>query len=109
MAKGSKPPKTYRSFVERYPELGQAWELVRRAEGKGSLDEKTCRLVKLGIAIGGMREGAVHSAVRKALGAGVSREEISQVVALAASTLGFPSTVAVYSWIDEQVEDTDKA
>ena len=109
MAKGSKPPKTYKSFVERYPELGQAWELVRRAEGKGDLDEKTIRLVKLGIAIGGMREGAVHSAVRKALGAGVSRAEIAQVVALAASTLGFPSTVAVYSWVGEQVEETEKS
>jgi len=109
MGKGSKPPKTYKSFVERYPELGQAWELVRRAEGNGDLDEKTIRLVKLGIAIGGMREGAVHSAVRKALGAGVSRAEIAQVVALAASTLGFPSTVAVYSWVGEQVDETEKS
>ena len=38
MAKGSKPPKTYRSFVERYPELGQAWELVRRAGAGTTMD-----------------------------------------------------------------------
>ena len=108
-SKSAKPPKTYKSFVERYPELGQAWELVRRAEAKGGLDGKTLRLVKLGIAIGGMKEGAVHSAVRKAVAAGVSSEEIAQVVAMAASTLGFPSTVAVYSWVQEQVDATGKA
>jgi len=108
MGKSAKPPKTYRLFVERYPELGQAWELVRRAEAKGGLDEKSLRLVKLGIAIGGMKEGAVHSAVRKALAAGISVDEIGQVVALAASTLGFPSTVAVYSWVHEQIESAEK-
>ncbi len=108
MGKSAKPPKTYRLFVESYPELGQAWELVRRAEVKGGLDEKSLRLVKLGIAVGGMKEGAVHSAVRKALSAGITVDEVGQVVALAASTLGFPSTVAVYSWVQEQVESAEK-
>jgi hypothetical protein len=48
-----------------------------------------------------MREGAVHSAVRKARDASVSLAEMEQVVALAASTIGFPSSVAVWSWIRE--------
>ncbi len=108
MGKVAKPPKTYQQFVDRYPDLGKAWDLVRRAERDGPLDAKTLRLVKLGIAIGGMKEGAVHSAVRKALSAGVSPAEIEQVVAMATSTLGFPSTVAVFSWVDEQVEDVGK-
>jgi alkylhydroperoxidase/carboxymuconolactone decarboxylase family protein YurZ len=56
-----------------------------------------------------MKEGAVHSAVRKAIAAGVSRDEIGQIVAMAASTLGFPSTVAVYSWIHEQIDATGKS
>jgi 4-carboxymuconolactone decarboxylase len=102
--KGGKVPKTYGRFIERYPEIGQAWELLRKAEQKGGLNEKTTRLVKLGIAIGGMKEGAVHSGVRKALDAGASREEIEQVIAMAASTLGLPSTVAIYSWVLEQIE-----
>jgi 4-carboxymuconolactone decarboxylase len=79
---------------------------MREQETKGGLDEKTRRLVKLGIALGGMKEGAVHSGVRKAVEAGASREEIEQVVALAASTLGLPSTVAVYSWVLEQIQKT---
>jgi alkylhydroperoxidase/carboxymuconolactone decarboxylase family protein YurZ len=102
--KSGKVPKTYGLFLDRYPEIGQAWELLRKAEAKGGLSEKSTRLIKLGIAIGGMKEGAVHSGVRKALSAGCSREEVEQVVAMAASTLGLPSTVAIYSWVLEQIE-----
>lgn len=91
-------PDSYKAFVETYPELEKAWDAVRGAEKKGPLDEKTIRLVKLGISIGAMREGAVHSALRKASAAGASREEIRQVIALAVSTIGFPSAVAVYTW-----------
>ena len=94
-----KPPKAYDAFVKRYPKLGRAWEAIHEAGNEGPLDEKTTRLVKLGIAIGAMREGAIHSSVRKALALGISNTEIDQVIALAAGTLGLPSTVAVYTWI----------
>ena len=69
------------------------------AEKTGPLDEKACRLVKLAVAIGGRSEGAVHSAARKALAAGVTAAEIEQVIALAASTIGFPRAVAAYTWV----------
>jgi alkylhydroperoxidase/carboxymuconolactone decarboxylase family protein YurZ len=95
------PPQAYQVFVKRYPKLGQAWELAAEAGQVGPLDEKTVRLVKLAIAIGALREGAVHSSVRKAASIGISAEEIEQVVALAAGTLGFPSTVAVYCWVQD--------
>lgn len=97
-----KPPKIHQEFVKRFPKLGKAWELLRiGAQEAGSLDERTARLVKLGIAIGAMREGAVHSAARQAIGSGVDQEEIEQVVALAASTIGLPSTVAAYTWVKD--------
>jgi 4-carboxymuconolactone decarboxylase len=99
----AKPPKTYDDFVKRHPGLGQAWQALREAEKAGPLDEKTRRLVKLGVAIGAFHTGAVHSAVRKALSAGVGREEIEHVVALAAGTIGLPSAVAVDTWIQEQL------
>ena len=95
------PPKVYQSFVARYPKLGEAWESIAEAGKDGPLEDKTARLVKLAIAIGAMREGAVHSSVRKALALDISKEEIEQVVALAAGTLGLPSTVAAYSWVQE--------
>jgi alkylhydroperoxidase/carboxymuconolactone decarboxylase family protein YurZ len=94
----SRPPAAHQDFVSRFPKLGEAWGLVAEAGKAGPLDEHTTRLIKLGIAAGAMREGAVHAAVRKALDAGASQQEIEQVVALAAGTLGFPAAVAVHSW-----------
>ncbi len=94
-----KPPKMYETFVGRYPRLAQAWSLMAEEAQDGPLDEKTARLIKLAIAAGAMREGAVHASVRKARALGISAEEMEQVVALAASILGLPSTVAVFSWI----------
>jgi alkylhydroperoxidase/carboxymuconolactone decarboxylase family protein YurZ len=99
----SRPPKTYEAFVKRFPKLGQAWELVAQAGKVGPLDERTARLIKLAVAIGAMREGAVHAGIRKALAMGITAGEIEQVIALSASTLGFPSVVAVFSWIQENL------
>jgi alkylhydroperoxidase/carboxymuconolactone decarboxylase family protein YurZ len=99
--KRSKPPAVHQQFVRRFQGLGRAWDLVNEQAGEGPLDAREQRLAKLAIAIGAMREGAVHSAVRKARDASVSLAEMEQVVALAASTIGFPASVAVWSWIRE--------
>ena len=71
MKSAPKPPKAYEEFIERYPKLGQAWDLIHAA-GVGPLDDKTARPVKLGIAIGAMRDSAIHSSVRKALAQGIA-------------------------------------
>ena len=109
MAQLPKPPPTYQAFVQRYPALAQAWQSISRAGTDGPLDARTARLVKLGLAVGSLREGAVHSGVRKALAAGVSREEIEQVVALAAGTLGMPAVVAAFSWVEDELTKADRA
>jgi len=98
----SRPPAAHRQFVRRYPKIGEAWDLVNGEGGTGPLDAKTQRLLKLAIAIGAMREGAVHSGVRKARDAGASVAEMEQVVALAASTIGFPASVAVWTWVRKE-------
>jgi alkylhydroperoxidase/carboxymuconolactone decarboxylase family protein YurZ len=101
----SKPPKTYEEFVSRFPDLGKAWDLLHSGTKEaGPLDDRTLRLVKLGVAIGAQREGATHSAVRKALSQGISRQEIEQVVAASASTIGLPSAVAAFTWVRDVVE-----
>ncbi len=105
MNKMPPPPEQYKAFITKYPELGEAWQAVMKAGGKGPLDAKAVRLIKLGIAIGSMRRSAVRSAVRKSLGEGIAREEFEQVVALAAGSLGMPSAVAVNNWIDEILEE----
>jgi len=96
-----KPPKTHDEFVASFPELARAWEIVGAAGKEGPLDDKTARLLKLALAIGAQHEGAVHASVRKALAMGITRKELEQVVALAAGTLGFPQTVAAYTWIKD--------
>jgi alkylhydroperoxidase/carboxymuconolactone decarboxylase family protein YurZ len=102
MAGPPKPPKTFLEFAERFPKLMEGWEAIAAAGRDGPLDERTARLVKLGIAIGAMREGAVHASVRKARALGIPDEAIEQVVALAAGTIGLPATVAVWSWARDQ-------
>lgn len=97
------PPGTFREFVARYPKLAEAWERISEAGEEGPLDAETARLVKLAVALGAMREGAVHASVRKARAMGIPREALEQVVALAAGTLGLPSTVAVWTWVRDEV------
>lgn len=96
-----RPPETHDNFVATFPELAEAWQTVGAAGKKGPLDEKACRMVKLAVAMGAQQEGAVHASVRKALAMGITREELEQVVVLAAGTLGFPQTVAAYTWIKD--------
>lgn len=95
------PPRTHEAFVKRYPTLGRAWELLGRAGNEGPLDEKTVRLVKLGVAVGALREGAVHSSVRRAIAMGIPREALQQVVAISASIVGLPAAAAAFTWIED--------
>ena len=95
----TRPPRTFHEFVARFPVLGKAWDLMHDAGAAGPLDARAQRLVKLAISVGAMREGAVHSAVRKCVAAGCTREEVEQVVALSASTIGLPATVAAFTWV----------
>jgi alkylhydroperoxidase/carboxymuconolactone decarboxylase family protein YurZ len=107
MSQLPKPPDAYLDFTQRFPKLGKAWEQLGDAGRDGPLDEQSARLVKLGIAIGCLREGAVHSAARKAVAAGASRAAIEQVLALAASTIGLPATVAVYTWVRDVLDQAE--
>lgn len=103
-----RPPHAYQDFIQRYPGLAQAWEMLAQAGQEGPLDPKTQRLIKLAVAIGALREGAIRANVRKALAKDVTKEEIEQVVALATGTVGFPGTVAVFTWIRDVFERQDK-
>ena len=98
------PPRRYREFIARFPELEQAWEAIAAGGRRGPLDERQARLLKFAVAIGAMREGAAHASVRKARALGIAREELEQVVALAAGTIGLPAAVAAFSWIADCFE-----
>ena len=99
-------PDNYRRFVERYPSVHDAHQrLAEACYDAGPMEERTARLVKLGIAIGAEAEGAVRSHARRALDEGVPIEEVRQVALLALTTAGFPTTTAGLSWIEDVVDD----
>lgn len=108
MSQLPEPPPTFQEFTRRYPELAEAWELIARGGRQGPLDDETVRLVKLGIAIGAMREGSVHASVRKALAQGIAPEALEQVVALSAGTIGMPATVAAFTWVRDQLGQAER-
>ena len=98
-------PEIYRSFEAAFPEVHAAHEqLARRCYEVGPLDERSARLVKLGIAIGAQAEGAVRSHARRALAEEMHPEELRHVGLLALTTIGFPHTVAGLGWIEEVIE-----
>ena len=103
MSELPKPPRTYEEFTARHPKLKDAWDRIGEAGNEGPLDEKTRRLVKLAVAVGAQREGAAHSSVRKGLAQGLTREEMEQVIALAAGTIGLPAAAAAFTWIRDVV------
>lgn len=98
----TKLPKSFTKFMERYPEVGDAYRRLGDAVGAaGPLDEKTRALIKLGISIGARQEGAVHSQTRKALEAGATPEEIRHAAIQATTTVGFPNMMAGLSWVED--------
>lgn len=98
-------PPVVRDLAAKYPEIWEAYgRLGDAASASGPLDAKTERLVKLALAIGAGREGAVHSHARRAARAGWTPEELRQVALLAITTLGWSGAVSAYCWINDVIE-----
>lgn len=114
MARNKKPiankessplPGSYQQFIQQYPDLGKAHEHIASVvEQVASLDAKTCALIKIGICVGAGLESALRSHVRRAVKNGASRNEIEQAILLGMNTVGFPRTVAAWTWANKQFE-----
>jgi alkylhydroperoxidase/carboxymuconolactone decarboxylase family protein YurZ len=97
-------PDVLAEFAGEYPQVWTAYNRLGNATAEaGPLDEKTQRLVKLAIAIGAQRQGAVHSHTRRALGAGCTPAELVQVGVLAITTIGWPGAFAAICWIRDTI------
>ncbi|MBM3974621.1 MAG: carboxymuconolactone decarboxylase family protein [Planctomycetes bacterium] len=97
-------PRTsyFARFGAEHPAVAAAYEALSAAtQQAGPLDAKSRALVKLALAVGAFREGAVHSATGRARSAGCTPAEIRHAVVLATTTLGFPSTMAALRWVDD--------
>lgn len=98
-------PGPYQQFIQKYPELGEAHEHIASiVEQVATLDAKTCALIKIGICVGAGLESALRSHVRRALKCGTTREEIEQSILLGMNTVGFPRTVASWTWANKQFD-----
>lgn len=99
-------PKPFLDFSRAHPDVVGAYEALGRACAEaGPLDARTRELIKLGMAIGGRLEGAVHAHARRALTAGATPAEIQHVVTLAIPTVGFPTTIAAFTWVGDVLAD----
>jgi alkylhydroperoxidase/carboxymuconolactone decarboxylase family protein YurZ len=95
-------PAIVEEFARKYPGVWDAYNRLGKAAAEaGPLDARTERLVKLALAIGARLEGAVHSHTRRGLAAGLSQAELEHVAVLAIATLGWPTALAAFSWLDE--------
>lgn len=100
-----KLPAAYERFQRAYRPVWEAYDhLGATVHREGPLDPKTRELVKLGMAIGGRLEGAVRSHARRAIEAGASPGEIAHVVSLAVTTVGFPTAVAAFTWVEDALK-----
>jgi AhpD family alkylhydroperoxidase len=100
----------FERFSKEYPKAHAAYERLGEAcHTSGPLDVKTRELIKLGMSVASRAEGAVHSHVGKALRAGASPAEIRHAVLLAIPTVGLPTTVAAFTWVNDILNGKGKA
>jgi alkylhydroperoxidase/carboxymuconolactone decarboxylase family protein YurZ len=96
-------PSSIDEFKEKHPSVWDAFSKLGEAcHHTGPLDEKTRRLVKLALSVALRHEGGVHSATRRALESGVTRDEMEHVALLAITTVGWPAANAAMTWIADE-------
>lgn len=98
-------PNVVEEFSKDQPAVWEAYNRLGEAVAEaGPIDAKTQRLLKLAIAIGAGREGAVRSHARRGLKAGLTPEELQQTALLGITTVGWPRAFATHCWISEVIE-----
>lgn len=106
---GRRMPGHFSRTRDEYPGVMSAYSAYAAAiETAGPLSKREQRLVKLGLSFGIRSEGASHSAVRKALDAGLSPKEIEHAALLGMTTIGFPNAMAALAWVKDVVDPNHK-
>jgi len=90
-------------FLKKYPEVGAQYEIMGEVvHRQGPLNEREYALVKLAISGSHLYHSAFKSHIRKAISAGITREEIEHIALLTLPTIGFPTMMAMLAMIEEQ-------
>jgi 4-carboxymuconolactone decarboxylase len=98
----SELPEAYQNVQKQYPQLMKHYEALGQAAAtSGPLDAKSVALVKLAMCLAADLEGGAHSAVRKALEAGCTADELRHVAVLGVTTLGFPAAARARAWVED--------
>lgn len=97
-----KLPVIVEDIIKKFPGVWDAYNSLGEAVGEGPLSEREIKLVKLAIAVGAQKQGAVSSHTKRALEAGLSKADLEHVALLGITTIGWPSAVAAYSWVQEK-------
>jgi 4-carboxymuconolactone decarboxylase len=99
-------PPFLQKVIRRYPNVwGKYEELGQAVNDVDGLDEKSRHLVKLALAVGSGREGAVHSHTRRCREAGCTSAELCHVGLLAVTTIGWSGAVKALSWINDELQE----
>jgi alkylhydroperoxidase/carboxymuconolactone decarboxylase family protein YurZ len=102
MSKEKELPAAASNLANAHPEVWKAYAALGKSVAEaGPLEGETLRLVKLALAIGASREGAVHSHTRRGLSEGISPDALSHVALLAIPTLGLSHAVQALTWISD--------
>jgi alkylhydroperoxidase/carboxymuconolactone decarboxylase family protein YurZ len=100
-----RPPDIVQKFATEQPDVWNAYnQLGEAVKNAGPIDEKTQRLLKLALAVGSGREGAVRAHARRANRVGIPQVELEHVAALGITTLGWPAAFAARCWIQQALE-----
>ncbi|MGC8659552.1 MAG: carboxymuconolactone decarboxylase family protein [Desulfomonilaceae bacterium] len=101
-------PEIFIKFVEKHGDIADKFkEISELCSRAGSLGSQNQHLVQLGVSIGAGSVGAVKSHARRALEAGLSKEDIIQATLLSGTIIGFPAMIAAYSWVQEVIAQTE--
>jgi 4-carboxymuconolactone decarboxylase len=99
-----KPPRFYTHFMQKYPAIGKKYEELGEAiHENGPLSLRERALVKMAVSGSHLFHSAFKSHIRKALQAGITREEMEHLALLMLPTVGFPTTMAMLGMIDDQL------
>ena len=102
---GKPTQEHYLNNREKFPEyFKKLEELGEQTKKQSPFEEKTIQLIQLAGSVASASEGATHSHTKQALESGASKEEIQHTVLLLTSTIGFPSTMAGLSWVNDILE-----